>query len=582
MCHESLAGASQRRSGVEPLVEAVNYMLRWWRTLHHLRPAQTFGRAAYELRRRLLHPALTRGLLDEDTSPVIALQIELPATDREELARGSRALLEGKALLAGHEVVVTDWNPTALPKLVRYHLHYLDPVRALVAASKEHPDAVPHALGLAHRWFNENPPGKTEGWEPYPVAARLQNLSILAARLGPRAPGWLARLLAAHCRYLQRWPETHLQGNHLLKDYLALALGGLVLEGGDAAAWREHGLRQTRLQLQEQLLPDGGHYERSPMYHALILWDLLDLRDFAAARSVPAPWLEEAIDAMARFLRSILHPDGEVPLFNDAVLGQAPAPATVLARAKLQRAPAAAPLFDAPQSGLTAIRPDPGELLLFDTGALGPPHQPGHAHSDTLSFELSIGGERRLVNSGMDGYQSPNRPFFRSAAAHNTVTVDGEGPDELWAAFRVGGRCEVTSRGQRAIDGGYELHGSLAAFQRWTQRRRLFYFPGRALVVCDEVSLPKQGAEVVSRARLAPGHLPLRFVPLIGTHGSGRTRYAPRFGEIREIDEHRVWGSGKCVRLAYALIWGGEDVQVKVSDGFIEVAFGGRLHRLAT
>ena len=34
---------------------------------------------------------------------------------------------------------------------------------------------------------------------------------------------------------------------------------------------------------------------------------------------------------MARFLKGILHPDGEIPLFNDSVLGVARPPAELLA-----------------------------------------------------------------------------------------------------------------------------------------------------------------------------------------------------------------------------------------------------------
>lgn len=545
---------------------ALRHLLRLWRTVRHLRPEQSFGRPAYELRRRVHNRALTLGMLDRDPAPVasVGLRLDFGSADREASKRGCRVLLEGKALIAGHDVLVTDWNRTALPKLVRYHLHYLDPVRALVAATREQPVAASRALGLAHRWSTENSTGAGEGWEPYPVASRLQNLSILAAQLGPSAPDWLGRLIVTHCRYLERWPETHLQGNHLLKDWLSLAIGGLLLDGPEAPAWRDRGMRETRLQFQEQLLADGGHYERSPMYHALILSDLLDLRDFAGARGAEVPWLRPAISAMARFLAGILHPDGEIPLFNDAVIGQAPDPTSILVRAD-ETPVSTERVFDAPEFGLTVIRSNNDDFLAFDTGALGPLHQPGHAHSDTLSFELSIAGERRVVNAGMDGYQSPNRPLFRSAAAHNTVTVNNEGPDELWASFRVGGRNQVTSRSHRALEGHYQLSGSLRAFQRWTQHRTLAFFPGKLLVVVDDVAVPKAG-EVVSRARIAPGTSPLQFRVLLGDHQSGKALYAPHFGEVREIDEHRARGSGKRVRLAYALIWGSGEIQINAVE----------------
>lgn len=541
-----------------------------WRTVAPLRPEQIWGRLAFLFRQRLLWPVFQP--TTPATNATISLRADVAAGDEAARSRGAAILSSGCAMYAGHLVGIDAWNDSALAKLVRYHLHYLDAVRDLVACSRPQPAALPAAVALARRWFNENPFLRSEGWEPYPVAARLQNLSVLAATLGRDSPEWLAPLLATHCRYLERWPETHLQANHLLKDWLALALGALVLDGGDAPRWLDRGLRETQVQLEEQILPDGGHYERSPMYHALILSDLLDLQELARVRQLSLPWLDEGIAKMAGFLRAVLHPDGEIPLFNDAVIGQAPAAEWILKRAGRTSPPPTSAVADAPDFGLTAVRPSADELLLFDSGALGPAYQPGHAHSDTLSYELSIGGERRVVNAGMDGYQSQNRPFFRSAAAHNTVTVNGEGPDELWASFRVGGRNQVTSRSHRAIEGRYELSGSLRAFQRWTQHRTIALFPGKLLVVIDDVVVPK-GGEVVSRARVAPGTSPLQFRALLGEHQSGKTRYAPHFGEVREIDEHRVHGSGKRVRLAYALICGGGEIQVRAveSSGGVEV-----------
>ena len=39
--------------------------------------------------------------------------------------------------------------------------------------------------------------------------------------------------------------------------------------------WKKEYLHQ----LKEQILEDGGHYELSPMYHNIILEDLIDLRN---------------------------------------------------------------------------------------------------------------------------------------------------------------------------------------------------------------------------------------------------------------------------------------------------------------
>jgi uncharacterized heparinase superfamily protein len=41
--------------------------------------------------------------------------------------------------------------------------------------------------------------------------------------------------------------------------------------------WLKKGLKIINDELNEQVLNDGGNFERSPMYHSIFLEDLLDL-----------------------------------------------------------------------------------------------------------------------------------------------------------------------------------------------------------------------------------------------------------------------------------------------------------------
>jgi uncharacterized heparinase superfamily protein len=78
--------------------------------------------------------------------------------------------------------------------------------------------------------------------------------------------------------------------------------------------------------------------------------------------------------------------------------------------------------------------------MIVDAGRIGPDYLLGHAHCDTLSFEMSIGGRRLIVNSGVFTYEGIVRTWFRTTAAHNTVRIDEEEQHEIWAAFRVARR----------------------------------------------------------------------------------------------------------------------------------------------
>jgi len=103
-----------------------------------------------------------------------------------------------------------------------------------------------------------------------------------------------------------------------------------------------------------------------------------------------------------------------------------------------------------PESGYGVIRSaEARSTLIFDCGPFGPDYQPGHGHCDVLSYELSLGGERVVVDTGVSTYESgPERSYERSTAAHNTVRIDDGEQAEIWSSFRLGRRPRVA-----------ELHG---------------------------------------------------------------------------------------------------------------------------
>src|SRR5690606_4238812 len=81
-------------------------------------------------------------------------------------------------------------------------------------------------------------------------------------------------------------------------------------------------------------------------------------------------------------------------------------------------------------------------VMIADVGRVGPDYLPGHAHADTLSFELSLHGRRVLVNGGTSTYEAgPLRLRQRGTAMHNALEVDGQDSSEVWSSFRVARRA---------------------------------------------------------------------------------------------------------------------------------------------
>jgi hypothetical protein len=165
----------------------------------------------------------------------------------------------------------------------------------------------------------------------------------------------------------------------------------------------------------------------------------------------------------------------------------------------------AAAVTELPDTGWTLVRVGAYELL-FEHGEIGPKEQPGHGHADTLSFELMWDGEPVVTDTGVTTYAPGEiRNFERSAAAHATVSVNGQGADEIWASFRVGGRGRSMYLGTSSPwPGAWLLRGQVRSYQGWTHHRSLLFWPAQLLVVCDDVLRVPERAQVFSNLPLDP------------------------------------------------------------------------------
>lgn len=435
---------------------------RCWHTIRHLRAVQLYGRAWFHTVRPpidLSSPPSTRDRAGPWQTPP-ARQPVLVGPDRFDLLNAAGSL--------EHD----GWDNPERPKLWRYHQHYFDD---LVAENAEARKSWHRAL--IDDWMANNPPGVGTGWEPYPSSRRIVNW-IKWALAGNALSEPARHSLVIQVRWLKRRMEWHLLGNHLLTNAKALVFAGCFFEGPDADAWRQTGADIIEAQLPEQILADGGHCERSPMYHALVLEDLLDLANvltaFGHATHPLVLAIRHHIPLMLRWLDAMCHPDGEIAFFNDAAFGMAPAPAGLHCYAKALSVPAPelqlSPCLHLDPSGYVRLQAGDGAVIA-DVAPVGPDHLPGHAHADTLSFEFSLGKQRVVVNGGTSIYGTgPERHRQRSTAAHSTVEIDSANSSDVWAGFRVAQRARVH-------DIGMAQEGSALHLSAWHDGYR--HRPGR-------------------------------------------------------------------------------------------------------
>lgn len=378
----------------------------------------------------------------------------------------------------------TGWSCPQRPTLWNYNLHYFDDLNAWGASERE----ALHRELIAH-WLAGNEPGKGVGWEPYPTSLRIVNW-IKWALIGNVLDDAMRQSLAVQVRFLTKRLECHLLGNHLFANAKALIFAGCLFDGDEAADWLSIGMEILAREVSEQILADGGHFERSAMYHALAYEDMLDLVNLCCAypdvflpwASVVSEW-KRVINNMSCWLKAMCHPDGEVGFFNDAAIGIAPPPYELFAYADRLG-------FDVPQSSQSVVWLDAsgyirvslgGAVLLIDVAPVGPDYLPGHAHADTLSFEMSLFGNRLIVNSGTSRYGlGRERERERGTAAHSTLEIDGQNSSEVWGGFRVARRAnplEVSVRRdeetvviEAAHDGYRRLPGRPTHRRRWVIR----------------------------------------------------------------------------------------------------------------
>ncbi len=528
-----------------------NIFLRYWHTIRHLKPIQIYGRLWF----RLVRPT-------PDTRPAPPLRAASgewvsPSRRQPRLLGGGRFCFLNET----HELRAGAWDDPALPKLWRYNLHYFDDLNAQDAASR----CALHAA-LMVQWVRENPPAAGSGWEPYPASLRIVNW-VKWSRAGNALPAACLHSLAVQTRYLSRRLEHHLLGNHLFANAKALVFAGLFFAGEEADAWLAKGMAILAREVPEQVLADGGQFERSTMYHALALEDMLDLINLlrAAGRPVPDAWPVVAA-RMAAWLAAMSRPDGRIALFNDAAFGIAPA------NEELLRYAAALGIEGAESPSLQRrLLADSGYLraevadavLIIDAAPVGPDYLPGHAHADTLSFELSLFGQRVFANGGTSRYGlGPEREAERGTAAHNTVVVDAADSSEVWAGFRVARRARPFGLRVNQDASGTEVSCAHDGYTRLPGRpvhRRRWHLRTGSLCIADTVEGRCDSA--VARYHLHPDVAcevdPQGSAGVLRLSGGQSVRWQVAGGELRQTEslycpEFGIRLARPCLEIAFA------------------------------
>lgn len=538
---------------------------RLWRTVRHLSAEQWVFRAVCRGQRVLMNamPSATRRRIERAAmaldvpdiysprmiavaGPVLALQQAVHGENPSGAYEGRFSLLNEDFDFGSVEAVSWrgEFNEGNNP-LRRMNLAYMGYLVPLLASGEA------RALDLAVtmlRGMEEQNPWSIRGvfrdvWNAYTASHRLINLLsglALYRQAGGKADEKAEADIINHARlcaaFIRANLERDLQYNHLLKNYVALSVwcAGLETPPGNFRFLN----RAVPKSLRQNILPDGGHAERCPMYHALGLLDLKMLAECGVFTGDVQADIEATREKMASALPVMTHPDGDVALFNDSWIGEAPQAASLVDMRQVGNTETL------PLAGYTRIG-DGGDAIILDCGPCGPDDNPGHAHADFLSVEMSIGGQRFLVDPGIPTYTAGAlRDISRSASSHNGPHLAGAEPIEFWKSFRVGRRGYAWPMTGESLGGfaplwaagrqdGYQHLG--VEVRRWAG-----LWPGRGALICDlwlgQTSLDAASHFLVPADWKMTGGENPRF-----ERGAAAVTFSALVGEVKEVSPDRHW-----------------------------------------
>lgn len=280
-----------------------------------------------------------------------------------------------------------------------------------------------NARALVRDWIRQGSRNHPVAWEPAVMARRvlswLSQSPLVLEGCDHAFYRRFIRSLTAQIRALRRIAQDGPPGMPRLTMMIAVAAAAVALPDQDRFL-RQAG-RRLELELQAQVLPDGGHASRSPGAILEILADLLPLRQAYAARSLqPPPGMIQAIDRMMPMVRFFRHGDGAFARFN----GTSDTPVDLIATVLAYDDARGTPMLSAPHTGYERLAGGRG-IVIIDTGKPPPIAISGEAHAGMLSFELSSGPHRIIVNCGSCSVEGSRlHRLSRTTAAHSTLSIN--------------------------------------------------------------------------------------------------------------------------------------------------------------
>lgn len=354
---------------------------------------------------------------------------------------------------------------------------------------------------LIENWIESNLPFKKgywlDSWNSFALSIRIvvwmQQIAARKENIPKHFIQKAAVSIYKQTLFLEQNIENDIKGNHIIKNIKALLwASSFFKKDNNVKRWERRGHRLLKRELEEQILEDGMHFERSPAYHCQVLADFLDIYSILE-RSKLKQDLRAKLGKMGEALEMLTHPDGKNSLFNDGGFDMAYPPETLLNKlSALVGYKKTNPVkIILPNSGYWGLQKG-DSYFLFDAGKIGPDYLPGHGHGDIFSFEWTIKGMRFFIDKGVYEYDAgEKRDESRATSSHNTVTIAGKDQCEFWQSFRVARRARITVKEQVLSNDRLFIKAFHDGYQRLPGQpihQRAIDFDGYKLLIDDVIT----------------------------------------------------------------------------------------------
>jgi uncharacterized heparinase superfamily protein len=491
-----------------------NKLILFMNTIKYLKPSQGLYRVRNRVKRELYNRKILRINIPNEIKEKENANFLIPSLDFD-IEYLNRFDLEGilnnefDFININHKVSLdTAWNDKELQHLWRYNLHYFEYLYKL-GFQYLNDDNKSKYYGkykeIIVNWIVNNPCPYGDGWHPYTISLRITNwistygIFIEEINNDISFKNQIIESLYAQYTYLQKNLEKDVLGNHYFENIKALVVGSIFF---DEEQVKSKYIRELLKQLEEQIFEDGMHFELTPMYHKIILEDLIKITMWLNNESVYAK-LREYIIKMIDVMYSFEEGFGKTPAFNDSTDGISKTYDCLLETCKKEFNINPNFIDSFNDSGYYILRNDQYKLI-FDCGEICPSYLPAHGHCDALSYELSMDGIPILVNSGTYQYEGGEwRNHFRKTKAHNTVMIGDREQSQFWGSFRVANRISDVKRSRFNYKGLSFISGSYKTYFGAKHTRFIGQIDENFLLVLDKIEF-NSSEEVKSYLHLDP------------------------------------------------------------------------------